>query len=184
MTPTRTASPAVDVRARQDPLRERYKQAPGEAWITDRGRTAAQRLHDPLHIYAVPGNQEYGVRWELGVHRAVGGFHDLPNPGDVLCLALAICMDSVIRMIANRHRVVLEHLEVDVTGDVDVRGTLVVSRDVPVGFQAMHCRVKLRTAPGTDPALVHRLLKGAEYSCVNLETLRRGVPIDIETDVS
>lgn len=163
---------------RQDRLRARYVEAPEEALITDGGRSAEGDLGDSVHIWAAPGSQDYGVEWPLGVHRAVGGLHDGPNPGDLLCTALAACMDSVIRMIADRHGVVLEALEVDVRGDVDVRGTLWVSREVPVGFQRLRCHTRLRPAAGTDEKLLERLLAAAERSCVNLDTLRRGVPVE------
>jgi len=169
----------VDIKSRQDPLRERYKVAPEEALITDRGRTLEGELDDTAHIWVAPGSQDYGIEWKLGVHRAVGGLHDLPNPGDILCTALAVCMDSVIRMVANRHGVVLEDLEVDVTGDVDVRGTLVVSRDVRVGFQRMRCDIRVKPKTGTESAFVERLLKVAEHSCVNLDTLRKGVEVEV-----
>ncbi len=180
---TDTHNPPVDVRARQDPLRERYRTAPEEARITDRGRTVEGELADPLHVWAVPGSQDYGVRWTLGIHSAVAGLHDAPNPGDLLCMALAACMDNVIRMIANRHGVALEALSVDVTGDVDVRGTLRVSDDVRVGFQGMRCRIRVKPREGTDPELVGRLLVAAERSCVNLDTLRRGVEVDVRHEV-
>ncbi|MEJ2288628.1 MAG: OsmC family protein [Deinococcales bacterium] len=169
----------IDVAARQDPLRERYRASPDEALITDRARTTEGELGDPVHVWCVPGSQDYGVQWPLGIHEAVGGLHDMPNPGDLLCAALATCLDSVVRMIANRHGVELRSLEVDVQGEVDVRGTLWVSRSVPVGFQRMRCSIRLEPAPGTDPALVERLMTAAEYSCVNLQTLRHGV--DVET---
>ena len=175
---TRTDTRRSDMLARQDRLRERYRQHPEEARITDRGRTTHGDLGDPVHAWAVPGSQDYGVEWELGIHRAVGGLHDRPNPGDLLCLALASCMDSVIRMIAARHGVALEALEVDVTGDVDVRGTLWVSREVRVGFQGLRCHIRLKAEEGTDPELVGRLLAAAERSCVNLDTLRKGVPVE------
>lgn len=182
-----TASPegseAVDIRTRQDPLRARYKVAPEEAMITDRGRTRGGDLSDPVHGWAIPGSQDYGVEWKFGLHRAVAGLHDLPNPGDLLCMALAACLDSVVRMIANRHGVVLEDLEVDVQGDVDVRGTLWVSRDVRVGFQKLRCAVKVKPESGTDPGLVERLLVAAERSCVNLDTLRKGVEIDMSHEI-
>lgn len=173
----------VDIKARQDPLRERYKVAPEEALITDRGRTLEGELDDTAHIWVAPGGQDYGIEWKLGVHRAVGGLHDLPNPGDMLCTALAVCMDSVIRMVANRHGVVLEDLEVDVAGDVDVRGTLVVSRDVRVGFQRMRCGIRVKPTADTDRGLMERLLKVAEHCCVNLDTLRNGVEIEIAHQV-
>ena len=114
-----------------------------------------------------------------GVHAAVGGPHDAPTPGDLLCAALAACLDSTLRMVANLLGVELESLQVTVTGDVDVRGTLVVDREVPVGFQAMRCQVALRPRAGTDPALAARLEAAAEHSYVVLQTLRR--PPTIET---
>jgi len=180
----RTDSTVTDIAARQDPLRERYKIAPEEAMITDRARTAEGRLEDPVHVWCVPGSRDYGVRWPLGIHQAVGGLHDGPNPGDLLCAALAACMDSVVRMIANRHGVTLEALEVDVQGEVDVRGTLWVSSEVPVGFQRLRCAIRITPAAGTDPALVKRLLTAAEYSCVNLQTLRHGVAVETEHHVT
>jgi len=183
MTKTETRTDRFDVAARQDPLRARYRQAPEEALITDRGRTVAGDLDDPLHTWAVPGSQDYGVRWSVGLHRAVAGLHDAPNPGDLLCTALACCMDSVIRMIANRHGIVLEALEVDVSGDVDVRGTLWVSQQVRVGFEALRCHVRLRAPEGTDPALLERMVIAAERSCVNLDTLRNGVEVATTYDL-
>lgn len=166
------------VRERQDPLRDRYKENPKEAWITDRGRTTDGVDTDPFHGYVKPGSKDYGVVWPFAIHAAVGGYHDGPNPGDLLCAALATCLDSTIRIIANRLGVALASLEVDVTAEVDVRGTLVVDRQVPVGFQKMHCRVDLSTAPGTDPKMTAALLAAAEHSCVNLQTLRAGVNVE------
>jgi uncharacterized OsmC-like protein len=183
MATTTTRRVKHDVAARQEPLRALYKEQPGKAMITDRARTSDGDPDDALHIWAEPGSQDYGVKWTLGVHEAVGGLHDLPNPGDLLCLSLAVCMDSVIRMIANRHGVVIEHLEVDVTGDVDVRGTLWVAREVRVGFQQLRCRVRLKTAEGTDPELVKKLMAASEHSCVNLDTLKNGVPVETDYDL-
>lgn len=174
----------VDVRARQDPLRERYEDHPEEAHITDRARTVDGVEVDPFHGATEPGSQDYGVEWEFAIHEAVGGFHDGPNPGDVLCAALACCLDSTIRMIARRLGVTLNSLEVDVAADVDVRGTLVVDREVPVGFQSMSCHVDVEAADGTDPTVLETLLEAAEYSCVNLQTLRSGVPVETSVEMA
>lgn len=168
-------------RNRQEPLRRRYRSDPAEACITDAARAAEGAALDPFHGRVVPGSQDYGVTLPYGIHRAVGGEHDLPNPGDLLCAALAACLDSTIRIVADRLGVALDSVEVGVEADVDVRGTLVVDRDVPVGFQHMRCRVTVRPAAGTDPSVVGRIVEAAERSCVNLQTLRRGV--DVETMV-
>lgn len=173
----------VDVRERHLPLYGRYQEAPEEAMITDRAIATGGVDVDPFHGVVEPGSQDYGVGWAFGIHRAVGGFHDAPNPGDMLCAALAACLDSTTRMIADRLGVTLEHLEVEVTADVDVRGTLVVEKDVPVGFQSMECHVDIRAEEGTDPELVETLIEAAEYSCVNLQTLRSGVPVETCVDM-
>ncbi len=173
-----------DAHTRQDPLRERYKIAPEEARITDRGRTSWCPDNDPFHGQVIPGSQDYGEKWGFGIHRAVGGDHDAPNPGDLLCSALASCLDSTIRIIADRLGIKLTALEVAVEADIDVRGTLVVDRVVPVGFQKMRSKVDIKTASGTDPNLTGKLLAAAEYSCVNLQTLRSGVPVEMEISLS
>lgn len=172
----------VDVRERQLPLYDQYEESPAGAEITDRAKTSGGVETDPFHGTVEPGSQDYGVAWEFGIHRAIGGFHDAPNPGDILCAALAACLDSTIRIIAARLGVTLERLEVDVTAEVDVRGTLRVEEDVPVGFQSMRCDVDIRAADGTDPDRVETLIEAAEYSCVNYQTLRSGVPVETSVE--
>jgi len=84
----------------------------------------------------------------------------------------------LIRIIASRLGVKLNSLEVEVSADIDVRGTMVVDRDVPVGFQKMRCNVNIQAAEGTNHQLLGKLLAAAENSCVNLQTLRSGVPVE------
>ncbi len=168
----------INVREAQAPLRAKYKTAPETARVVDRARTSGATASDPYHSVVEP-MPDCGEKLPVGVHSALGGPHDAPTPGDILCSALAACLDSSVRMVANLLGLELEHLEVTVTGDVDVRGTLMVKRDVPVGFQRMRCHVELRVKPDTDSSLVSRLIAAAEQSCVVLQTLR--LPPEIET---
>ncbi len=168
----------TNVRDRQEPLRESYREKPQEAAITDGAITSGGDVSDPFHGTVHPGDHDYGVAWQFGIHRAVGGYHDAPNPGDMLCAALAACLDSTLRIIANRMGVSLTSLEVEVLSDADVRGTLIVDRKVPVGFQRMRCSVNIQAADDTDPRLVEKLMAASEHSCINLQTLRSGVFIE------
>ncbi|MEL0587009.1 MAG: OsmC family protein [Candidatus Thiodiazotropha sp. (ex. Lucinoma kazani)] len=166
------------VRNAQAPLRKKYTSDPKTAKIVDSAKTFFVAKDDPFHssVEPMPG---CGVVLPVGVHRALGGHHDAPTPGDILCAALSACQDSTIRMIANILGVELESLEVSVEADIDVRGTMMVDKQVPVGFQAMHCNVRLHVKQGTDPQLIERLKAAAEYSCVVLQTLRSPPPIEI-----
>lgn len=162
------------VRQRQDPLRSRYRKLPGEARITDHA-TSAGAGPDPFHGTIRIGDGR--ERWNFGIHRAIGGDHDLPNPGDMLCAALAACLDSTVRMIASRMGVRLKSFEAEVTASADVRGCLMVDRDVPVGFQRIDVAVRLEAESGADPATIANLAARAEQCCVILQTLRGGVPV-------
>jgi uncharacterized OsmC-like protein len=149
---------------KQRPLRERYRVAAEEARIMDGARTIDDRA-DPFHG-AVALGEGHNSLWQFGIHRAVGGYHDRPNPGDILCAALASCLDSTIPMVADRLRIHLEALEVAVGAEADVRGTLLVDRTVPVGFQGIDWHVRLRAARDADPTKLQVLFAAAEHSCV------------------
>jgi uncharacterized OsmC-like protein len=161
--------PGDVLRRRQRERTARYREHPGDAWTTDRAGThadagaVADQLHTSVHL-------GHGVR--------IGGFSELPVPGDVLCAALAACADSTLRIIASRLGVKLQGLAVRAEADVDVRGTLCVEPTVPVGFQAMRVHIQL-TAPDADPRALSKLLLAAEQCCVVLRTLRSGVPVTV-----
>lgn len=163
------------VKQQQEPLQDRYTNAPDAARITDHA-VASSRGADPFHGTVTAGDSP-GASWDFGIHRAVGGDHDLPNPGDILCAALAACLDSTLRMIAARMGVTLQSLEVAVDGHVDVRGCLMVDETVPAGFQRFEVDVRLKPAVGVDPAQIKILTSTAERCCVVLQTLRGGIPV-------
>lgn len=161
----------VSVSEVQTPLRAQYKTSPEAALVTDHARTTGGDPRDFFHATVEPMTG-CGVTVPVGVHRAVGGPHDAPTPGDILCAALASCQDSAVRMVANLLGVELDFLEVEVTADVDVRGTMAMDRQVPVGFQAMRCDVRLRAKEGTSPEVLQKLRVAAERCCVVQQTLR------------
>jgi uncharacterized OsmC-like protein len=193
MTPPRTDRSAPvsrarrsQVAARQAPLRDAYRLHPERALIIDRGRTTGHDGDDPLHTRAIPG-EEYAadeVEFGVGTHRGVGGMHDAPNPGELLCATLAACQDSTIRMIANLLGVQITSLVVEVSGQVDLRGTLTVDTSVPVGFRSMRCQTHLGVVDDTDKRTIQLLLTAAERSCVVLDTLRKGVQVESEFNTS
>ncbi len=185
---------------RQKPLCARYTKCPQEAAITDWAKTTGGK--DPVHVVINMGNSTgganiaqdylpednvgdngYGVELPIGIHKAVGGDHDLPNPGNMLAAALATCIDTTTRIIANRLSIQIQHLQVTVCTKADVRGTLIVDREVPVQFQEMECTIELEATEDTKPKLLKRLLAAVEYSCVNLQTLRNGVDVNTNLKV-
>jgi uncharacterized OsmC-like protein len=151
---------------------------PSEALTTDHARTIDDRGADPFHGAVMLG-EGFGPPWGFGIHGAVGGDHDLPTPGDMLCAALASCLHAAIRMIANRLDIGIEALEVAVSAEADVRGELIVDPSVPVGFHHIGCCLRLRPASDAHPERLQLLLAATEHSCAVLQTLRKGVPVEV-----
>jgi uncharacterized OsmC-like protein len=170
------------VAERQKPLRRTYCDDPERARTVKWAATSTSAQTDALHSVVQVG-KGYGVAQRTGIDHAVGGDHDLPNPGDLLCAALAACKDGTVRMIAELLNIPILDLQVEVTGDVDVRGCLAIERSVRVGFQAIACRVDLRVPSEVDPQRLAMLQKLAEQSCVNLDTLRSGVPVELAFNI-
>jgi uncharacterized OsmC-like protein len=173
----------ISVSKIQEPLRAQYKTSPETARVIDCVLTKGADASDPFHsaVEPMPGS---GATLPVGVHRALGGMHDAPTPGDILCAALAACLDSAVRMVANFLGVELEFLEVKVTADVDVRGAMAVDQKVPVGFQSMRCNVSLRAKDGTKPEHLETLRMGAEHCCIVLQTLRSPPPVETTFEMS
>lgn len=168
----------VSVSEAQRIQRSHYKSNPDAAMVTDHALARGLDPKDPFHSVVEPMDG-CGVQVPMGVHSAFGGPHDAPTPGDLLCAALAACQDSSMRMVANVLGVELVFLEVRVTGDVDVRGALNISSDVPVGFQNIRCDVQFKVKEGTPQDLVKALTFAAKRSCVVQQTLK--TPPKVET---
>ena len=169
----------ANVKLAQDPLRKNYKHSPEAAMVTDEAQTCGTGTNDPFHFIVNPMPKS-GVDIPVGVHHAVGGPHDAPTPGDIFCAALAACQDSTLRMIANILGIELEHLKVTVKAEVDVRGTLAMCENIPVGFQAIKCKVEIKAKPGTSDALLKKLQLAAVQSCVIQQTLMQ--PPHVKTE--
>ncbi|MGE5612753.1 MAG: OsmC family protein [Bacillota bacterium] len=174
-----TATP--DVRAAQKPLRARYAEHPEDALDPKWARTDSTRFHpsDPYNGVVEVG-RGYGSTFRYGIDRYVGGPGEHPTPPDLICAGLAGCVDGAIRMVANVMGIELVSLAVEVRGDVDVRGTLLMDPAVPVGFMGMHIGIELEPAAGVDPAQVTTLVDISEKVCVSLATLRSEVKVTTE----
>lgn len=170
-------------RQRQAPLRRAYAEGCAQAISTKRVVSVPSPGTDLWHgRITAPSFPE--SRWDYGIDAKVGGDDDRPNPGHLLCAALAACLESTTRVMADHFDVQLEELTVEVVGDVDTRGCLAVDRGIRPGFRHIDAEIRLRPAPGTDLKRVQHMLDQAQALCVTLDTVRHGVPIDVTTAVA
>jgi uncharacterized OsmC-like protein len=112
----------VDLRAKQAPLKEGYREDPDAARITLRAQGSS-------------GEQPVACSVDIGrlvqdaqAHVGVGGPGTGACSGDLLLGALAACAQLTSQMVATSMGLPVDSIEVEVEGDLDLRGTLGVSR--------------------------------------------------------
>ncbi len=90
--------------------------------------------------------------------------------GDLLLGALAACAQVTCQMVAAAMGIPTKSIAVTVEGDLDLAGTLGISKEVPVGFEAIRLKFDL-DAPDATPDQLRALAEKTEQYCVVMQTL-------------
>jgi uncharacterized OsmC-like protein len=170
---------AVDstaLRAVQQPLKDAYREDPGQAVIT---LTASGELGAEEVSCSVATGR---ALVEAGLHPATGGDGTLACSGDMLLQALVACAGVTLRAVATSLQVPVAGGTVRAEGDLDVRGTLGVAKDAPVGFRSIRLAFDLDTDASDDQ--IATLLRLTERYCVVLQTLAQPVPVGASVTVN
>jgi len=150
-----------ELRARQAPIKERYREDPGAALITLR---ASGEMGEGVSCSVQTGR----ALVEAGLHPATGGDGSHACSGDMLLEALAACAGVTMRSVATARGLQVSGT-VTAEGDLDFRGTLGLDREAPVGFREIRLRFDVQS-DASDEDLA-KLLETTERYCVVLQTL-------------
>ncbi len=163
----------MDLRTLQRPLKQRYREEPEAAQITL--RAVARTFESPLHCRI----ETTGGTIVSEAHPGVGGPGTASCSGDLLLAALAACAQITCQMVATALGVPYRDISVTAEGDLDLRGTLGVARDVPVGFRAIRLHLAI-DAPEATPEQLASLREKTEQFCVIYQTLRQSPELTVE----
>jgi uncharacterized OsmC-like protein len=160
----------------QAPLKQRYREEPEAALVTLKARG---RIEEGVTCKIETGQ----ALVKAGLHPATGGNGLSVCSGDMLLEALAACAGVTMNAVATSMGLKLDEGIVTAEGDLDFRGTLGVSKDIPVGFQKIRLKFDLKTDASEEE--INSLLKLTERYCVVLQTLK-GMPeikISVKTEL-
>jgi uncharacterized OsmC-like protein len=160
----------VDLRTLQRPLKERYRQEPEAAKVRLRARGG--EADTPMACSVDLGRAIY----QAEAHTGVGGAGAAACSGDLLLGALAACAQLTCQMVATALGVPVERIEVSVEGDLDLRGTLGIAKEVPAGFQEIRVRFDL-DAPAATAEQLAALAEKTERYCTVFQTLTQPPPV-------
>lgn len=162
-----------ELKSIQAPLKDKYRNNPESALIT-------------LHANGNVGGsisckvQTGRALIEAGLHPATGGNGMLACSGDLLLEALVACAGVTLSAVATAMEIEITAGTVRAEGDLDFRGTLGVSKEVPVGFTAVRLFFELKS--GATVEQMKTLSKLTERYCVVYQTLVNGVDIEAKFD--
>jgi uncharacterized OsmC-like protein len=155
---------AISLRARQSPLKARYRTEPASALVSLRatGRLDVQTLlcRVDTMVGAVPA----------GLHAATGGDGRAACSGDMLLQAVVGCAGVTLLAVATALGIPLRGGTVTAVGQWDARGTLAVHPEAPVGLTAIELGFELDTEANEEQR--KKLLELTERYCVVVQTLR------------
>jgi uncharacterized OsmC-like protein len=161
---------ADELRSLQAPIKEGYRQRPETALVTLR---AEGRIGEGVTCKVETGK----ALVEAGLHPATGGDGIGACSGDMLLEALVACAGVTLGAVATALGIPLRDATVRAEGDLDFRGTLGVSKDVPVGFEQIRLQFDLDTDAGEEQLAT--LLRLTERYCVVYQTLKHPAKIDV-----
>src|SRR5438477_13187086 len=129
---------AEKLRSLQAPLKAQYRERPESALVTVR---VGGRIGEGIAWKIETGK----ARVEARLHPATGGDGQSACSADMLLEALVGCAGVTLRAVAIALGISLRSGAMTADGDVDFRGTLGVSKDVPVGFKEIRLHFDLDT---------------------------------------
>jgi uncharacterized OsmC-like protein len=161
---------ADELRALQTPLKDKYRGDAAQAVITlkaqgDLGAGVSCRVDTGRALV------------EAGLHPAAGGTGLQACSGDMLLQALVACAGVTLQAVATALEIGLRNGSVRAEGDLDMRGTLGVAKDAPVGFRAIRLHFDLDT--DAPPEQLDTLIRLTERYCVILQTLRSAPAVEV-----
>lgn len=161
---------ADELRSLQAPLKARYREDPDAALVTLK---AKGRIGEGISCKVDTSKSVV----EAGLHPATGGSGLAACSGDMLLEALAACAGVTLSAVATSIGVNVFDGSVTAEGDLDFRGTLGVSKEVPIGFQRIRLLFDLETDATEDQ--LSTLIRLTERYCVVYQTLRCAPEIEV-----
>ena len=163
----------VDIRSLQKPFKTQYRADPQSSRITLTAKGG--ETNTPLSCSVDIGRAVY----QAEAHTGVGGSGTAACSGDLLLGALAACAQLTCQLVATAMGIETKHIAVTVDGDMDLSGTLGISKEVPVGFSAMRVKFDI-DAPSASEEQLRLLQEKTEQYCVVLQTLLHPPVIESE----
>lgn len=166
---------AEQLKQAQAPLKVQYRENPESArgTLSVKGRidTGRPAVHVTTHLGELV----------TGMHPAAGGTGKDACPGEMMLEALVGCAGITFKALAIAMGISIREATVIAEGDLDFRGALGVSKNIPAGLSAI--RLRFDVDADASPQQLENLISLAERYCVVYQTLLAPPKIEVALSV-
>jgi len=161
---------AEQLKALQTPIKQRYRDEQESAVVNLQSKGTL----DPstLMCRVATGGGEVAA----GLHPAAGGDGLGACSGDMLLDALVACAGVTLNAVSTAMGIAIRGGTIEAEGEMDFRGTLGISKEVPIGLTNVRLRFTLDT--DAESAQVDKLLQLTERYCVIYQTLQQAPTLE------
>jgi len=119
-----------------------------------------------------------GHKFTVDEPEALGGANVGANPVEYALASLGSCQAITYRIWAAQFGIRLDKVDIDIDGDIDLRGFFGIDDKIRAGFNAVRIRVNL-SGP-ESPARYKELAAAVDAHCPVLDLFRNPVPVQRE----
>jgi uncharacterized OsmC-like protein len=159
---------AEELRSLQRPIKDRYRAEPETALVIHK---AYGTIGEDVSFNVQTRNGQV----QVGLHPASGGTGLLACSGDMLLDALVGCAGVTLGSVSTAMGIVIRQCAIRAEGELDYRGTMAVSKEVPVGFRSIRLIFELEC--DADEEKIQTLINLTERYCVVYQTIASSTEI-------
>jgi putative redox protein len=111
---------------------------------------------------------------------ALGGHNAGPSPVELVLASIGTCQAMTYRAYATAMDIPLDEIEVEVEGDIDLRGFLAVDDSVRPGFGALRVKVRLVSDASIDQ--IEMLRTASDAHCPLRDIVANTVPVELKVE--
>ncbi|MFW6059518.1 MAG: OsmC family protein [Phycisphaeraceae bacterium] len=171
----------IDVGALKDTIRAvKADPAKGKtSWKVKTHWKGGTRSDTKVDGYTIGGEfvpQDFTL--QIDEPHALLGHNEFANPQEYLLAAMNACMMATYVGAASMMGVKLDHLEIETTGDIDLRGFLGIDPNVAAGYEKLHYTVRV-SGNGT-PEQYQKVHEAVMATSPNYFNMNRAIAIDAD----
>ncbi len=156
---------AAKLKGLQAQIKQGFRDDPesAQATLTASGNIDVARINCRL-VHETPTDV-------CGLHPMTGGDGSEACAANMLLQALIGCAGVTFGAVCSAMELSIDAAKVSAEGDLDFRGTLGVSREVPIGFQAIRLHFVIQSS--AEDGKLSKAVELAERYCVVAQTLKQ-----------